>query len=36
MMLTDFGEMLKKLMIDADISQGQLAKSLSGNKPGWT
>jgi predicted transcriptional regulator len=27
-MLTDFGKMLKKLMVDADISQGQLAKEL--------
>jgi predicted transcriptional regulator len=27
-MLTDFGKMVKKLMVDADISQGQLAKDL--------
>jgi predicted transcriptional regulator len=27
-MFTDFGKMLKKLMVDADISQGQLAKEL--------
>jgi predicted transcriptional regulator len=27
-MLTDFGKMLKKLMVDEDISQGQLAKEL--------
>jgi transcriptional regulator with XRE-family HTH domain len=27
-MLTDFGKLLKKLIVDADISQGQLAKDL--------
>jgi predicted transcriptional regulator len=27
-MLTDFGKMLKKLMVDEDISQGQVAKEL--------
>jgi transcriptional regulator with XRE-family HTH domain len=27
-MFTDFGKMLKKLMVDVDISQGQLAKEL--------
>jgi predicted transcriptional regulator len=27
-MLTDFGKMVKKLMVDEDISQGQLAKEL--------
>jgi predicted transcriptional regulator len=27
-MLTDFGKMLKKLMVDEDISQGQLAQDL--------
>jgi predicted transcriptional regulator len=28
MMLTDFGKMLKKLMVDEEISQGQLAREL--------
>jgi predicted transcriptional regulator len=27
-MLTDFGKMVKKLMVDEDMSQGQLAKEL--------